>query len=678
MFIPIDFSVVVANTDGSELRRPAGYAGGSFFCIIEPMKENKSDLLEKITFAVVFLSPILYLGNFFYLSFATSKIFFIYGLVQIVLVVWLLKILKDRTYRLEKKDWFFISPIILYVICLTIAGIFGENLQMSFWSSLSRGTGLLSIYHFFIFGLVVFSLIKRNGFNYLRILLLSFVFGSFILLISVWLGNEGLDLPFKILEKSKGGGLIGNSSLAASVLLFSFFFSLFLLAFKNISKKIKTFLIANISLIFFSPLFLSVLSGFSHISARAVFYGIIAGAISFILFYFVFSGNKIKRIVSLVLLGGFILVGSILFFKVFDYKSVVSQKFRENIGENRLIFWSITKDVIKERPLFGYGPENYYLAQQKYFDSRLYDTSSSVEVWNDRAHNIIFGTLIDIGILGLLSYLFLLGSLFYFIYKAFALSRISRIQASVLCSLIVSYFIQNLFAFDSFVSLLLLFVYAFVIYSFNSNFVEEKINYSKENNYLVKILILFLFVFSFTYFVVKPYIKIYKLSHVMSLSVNKRADSFSALLKGSSVGNSYDVAEIADNYYFIYEKNRQILKDDPRISYVQKDILGFLKYLEVISEKENSNYRLFLNMSRISNVYFSLTYNVDSLVYEKAISFGKKAIELSPNDLQGYWALAVTYYRGKDKADAIAILNKALEIAPEVAFTKELLGSFLK
>ncbi len=71
----------------------------------------------------------------------------------------------------------------------------------------------------------------------------------------------------------------------------------------------------------------------------------------------------------------------------------------------RLDSWKMAWNGIKERPLLGWGQENFigiYTVNPIPFKGE--------QVWTDRAHNIVIEWLINAGILGLLSYMAILGS----------------------------------------------------------------------------------------------------------------------------------------------------------------------------------------------------------------------------------------------------------------------------
>ena len=89
--------------------------------------------------------------------------------------------------------------------------------------------------------------------------------------------------------------------------------------------------------------------------------------------------------------------------------------FKEKGTQSRVMLVQMGWQAFKERPIFGWGPENFNLVFSKYYDARLW----SQEPWFDRSHNIIFDWLIHGGILGLLSYLSLYGASLYVLWKKY-------------------------------------------------------------------------------------------------------------------------------------------------------------------------------------------------------------------------------------------------------------------
>ena len=127
----------------------------------------------------------------------------------------------------------------------------------------------------------------------------------------------------------------------------------------------------------------------------------------------------------------------------------------------RVLNWSIALKAFKERPIFGYGPENYGSAANKYYDYRI----GVGEPWFDRAHNQPLDTLATGGIVVFAAYLFLLGAAIFLMYK---IARERKVLSFLLAAMFFAYFVQGLFLFDVLAVYLGLFPFlAFLIFQYN-------------------------------------------------------------------------------------------------------------------------------------------------------------------------------------------------------------------
>ena len=119
--------------------------------------------------------------------------------------------------------------------------------------------------------------------------------------------------------------------------------------------------------------------------------------------------------------------------------------------QSRFLVWDMSWQGFKERPLLGWGPENYILVFSKYYNPAMYNQ----ELWFDRSHNVVFDWLINAGALGLLAYLSLFGvSLYLLWWKKNSLITTER---ALITGLLAAYFFHNLFVFDNLVSYLFFF-----------------------------------------------------------------------------------------------------------------------------------------------------------------------------------------------------------------------------
>jgi Flp pilus assembly protein TadD len=108
---------------------------------------------------------------------------------------------------------------------------------------------------------------------------------------------------------------------------------------------------------------------------------------------------------------------------------------------------------VQERPIFGWGQENYAIVFDKYYDPRMY----AQEPWFDRVHNSIFDWLIAGGIVGLLAYLSIFLATLYtlWIRNRTGEHTFTIAERSILTGLLAGYFVHNLTVFDNVTSYIL-------------------------------------------------------------------------------------------------------------------------------------------------------------------------------------------------------------------------------
>ena len=125
----------------------------------------------------------------------------------------------------------------------------------------------------------------------------------------------------------------------------------------------------------------------------------------------------------------------------------------------RLYLWPMALKGAMERPLWGWGQENYYLVFQKYLDPRM----NVPEPWFDRTHNAVLDWLIQAGLLGLFSYLAVILIALRSVAQGVRNGAVSLWHGMALYGLFIAHFLQNLFLFDNLSTYVLFF--AFLAYT---------------------------------------------------------------------------------------------------------------------------------------------------------------------------------------------------------------------
>lgn len=119
--------------------------------------------------------------------------------------------------------------------------------------------------------------------------------------------------------------------------------------------------------------------------------------------------------------------------------------------EGRYFIWPIALEGVKEKPLLGWGQENFNHVFQKHYTPEMY----KLEPWFDRAHNIFLDWAVSGGVLGLLSYLSLYAALLFSIWRKN--NALSHVEKSIITGLVAAYFVHNFFVFDNLTSYILFF-----------------------------------------------------------------------------------------------------------------------------------------------------------------------------------------------------------------------------
>ena len=152
-----------------------------------------------------------------------------------------------------------------------------------------------------------------------------------------------------------------------------------------------------------------------------------------------------------------VLLGASGFFALrqssFVQKSPVLSRFASiNLSDSettaRFYIWGMAWQGFLEKPVFGWGQDNFNLVFNKLYAPQLY----SQEQWFDRTHDIVFDWLVTGGAIGFAAYFFLFGSALWMIWKS---QKISFTEKTLFTGLFASYLINNIFVFDNVTSLIL-------------------------------------------------------------------------------------------------------------------------------------------------------------------------------------------------------------------------------
>ena len=396
---------------------------------------------------VVAVTPIVVADNFFF-PFITGKGFFFRIVVEILVGMWALLAYRDPAYR--PKPSYILYAIVALVGVMAIADIFSQNPEKSIWSNYERMEGLVTLVHllaYFVVSVAVLSTTKL----WERLMQVSLV-------ASVYIAGYGVLQYAGALESFQSATRVeatfGNSAYLAIYALINVFFAVLLLMRVNRENWVR---FAQVAYAGTAALNLFVLY---HSGTRGTILGLLGGTMLTLLILS-FGGKhraKFRPYALGVIVFAIISAGSLVMFQTSSFvkESPVLSRFAptaiiQSFVDARLPVWSMAFQGFLERPIFGWGQESFNYVFNEYYDPGMY----AQEAWFDRAHNVFLDWLVAGGILGLLAYLALFGSLGYYLW--FRPIELSYEEKALFTGLLAAYFIHNIFVFDNLMSYVLFF-----------------------------------------------------------------------------------------------------------------------------------------------------------------------------------------------------------------------------
>lgn len=634
--------------------------------------------------ATIFLIPFLslYISSSMVFPYITGKNFAFRILVEFAAVLWIGLMIINREYRLRNST--LTLSILTFTFIAGLADLLGVNPYNSFWSNYERTEGYVTILHLALYFMILKSVLrtKKDWMVFFNIFLWVSFLVSIYALISAPKGTAIIS-RYMVEYGTRMHGTIGNPPFLASYLLLSIFLGLIII----LNTK-KTF----VKYVYLLPIGLNALVIYLT-ATRGPILAAMMGITIFCLHYILRKSRshreKVIKKVLLSIISIFIITFAFLltndsntFIKHDRTLSRFATMFSDPSVQTRFNTWKMAWNGIKERPILGWGQENFL---------GVYTVNPipfvEPQIWIDRAHNIVIDWLINAGILGLLSYLVIFWLSFYILWRAFQKETISKKEAILIVIALVVYFLQNLFTFDTINTYLIFF--ALLAYIDNLLWIDQRIqkykgldspikpaleglgsgNDNKEAfSYQIKIKsisVAFLALLGFSaiaYFVNYKPIKESQLSRQMSrININIDGsflpilDSFKKALSYKTFGDTairYQMLEVS-NYIMRYKL------------FSQK---GALEFIETTAEELEKG--IALNHHNLEYLTTAINFYKDIAFYEssfiaKAESLIRECMRINPEYEWLNFALADVYILKKGYEDAFVIVKKMVDLHPE-------------
>ncbi|MFH1088388.1 MAG: O-antigen ligase family protein [Patescibacteria group bacterium] len=416
-------------------------------------KSSVALFLESLPAYLLLLAPLVMLWNSSLSLYANilDKAFLFNVLVEIAFIVFALLYLSGR-FKLANFRWNIIDFLLAgFGMVLILSTIFSQDLTNSLWGTFWRNDSLYQWLHYLLFYyLLRLTFASRSSLWIDWLVLNSLVAG----IISAWIfGRSFIQFLFTNTWIAYASGPLSNLNFLAYYLALSIITTVALLLFNL--KPTRRLVLGLLLLPQFYALWLT--------SGRAAYIALIAGFLVLLVIRFwpLFKKKFWLGWGLLTIILGF----GLLAFAGF---SRLATRLNEPALAHRVQAWQIGGEAFLEKPLLGWGLENFSLAFTKHYRPVFEDISAPLETWwYDRAHNFIVEYAVVAGLPGVI--LIVLLALFLFLqvgrylWSKKKLPIITRKLAYLGLAGLVTYLVINLFGFDVIASYIVaIFIFALV------------------------------------------------------------------------------------------------------------------------------------------------------------------------------------------------------------------------
>ena len=623
------------------------------------MSLNK--ILKYIVNTGIFLVPFipLVVTSSLFFPFISGKNFLFRIIVEIIFGAWAILAIKNKEYR-PKSSWI-LWGMIAFVGVIGVANLFGVNPMKSLWSNFERMEGWVTLIHLLGYFLVISTMLNTQK--------LWNKFFNTSIFVSIVVGFYGVFQLLGVLTINQGGvrldATFGNATYLAIYMVFNIFLVMMFL-FRRLNdrykdgRKIISFNWPDLFYIFAVLIQFFILY---HTATRGAILGLIGGLIITFILLMIFDEkggilrkiSKYKLAILLILILGFFAVKNTEMIKNSPVLSRIASISIDEATTARFPVWDMAIKGFKERPILGWGQENFNYVFNKNYEPKMYNQ----EQWFDRAHNIVMDWLVAGGILGLLSYLSLFFFGIFYLWKKtktengneILKNNFSLSDKAILTGLFAGYFFSNLFVFDNIVSYILFFSILSFIYVFSSSGRKKQDKPINIHNDWLKntavVLVVILTIGSIYFFNVNGI-----LTGKSLINALKNRGNLELSLENFNKAFSY-------GYLGKSEAREQIVQISSSLADVNMDLDMKQKFFDLASSEmtkqiqedpENARYEVFLG-----------TFFNRYRLYDNATIHFERALELSPNKQSTMFELGTSYLNKGKKEKALDLFKKAFE-----------------
>lgn len=366
--------------------------------------------LSKISLYIALASPLIVSRGLFF-PFIAGKAIFFRTFVEIGLFFAGLALaygeIPFKTAKEVAKDKIFIA-FAVFTGLIWLTAHTAERPAYAIWSNFERGEGAWQMLHYFLFFALI-SLLFRTKHDWKSVAIAQTAISSLVALYAVGQGLINAIIKANGPESAKGpsdwiispnmsalSGTLGNPSYLGGYLIISMLFAIYL---------IRTETRISWQYIWGSALLLQIIMFFTA-KTRGSF---VAGGVGILMLLCIWALEKKKGVLhnALLVIGGVAIAGATAILVLTIKGDAI-----KSMGP-RLWTWNSAVSGIIERPLVGWGTENFPFIFDKYYNQKHY----GIQSWFDRAHNTLIEYATGGGLPLALAYLGIFAALYLKLWK---------------------------------------------------------------------------------------------------------------------------------------------------------------------------------------------------------------------------------------------------------------------
>ncbi len=389
-----------------------------------------------------------------YFPFITGKNFAFRIVVEIILGAYVLLALREPKYRPQGS--YLLWAVGAFVAWVGLSTLLSVDPSKSFWSNFERMEGYVTVLHLFVYFVIMGAVATAEGW-WDRLFQISIASGALQALYSLGQLLHVGGLTPSSQSGPRLDGTFGNATYLAVFMFFNTFLALFMLVRQRRSAAAQALyglaLVLQVAVLYYTQ-------------TRGTLLGLLGGLLV-IGIYIVLRAKGTEwrqwRTYSLYGLGALVMLVAV--FLAVRESSFVKQSetlsrfasisLTDRTTTARFQIWNMAYQGFVEKPLMGWGQENFSYVFNKYYSPEMY----SQEQWFDRAHNQFLDWLIAGGLPAFVLYIA------FFVLVVWVVMRsevLSVPEQAIILGLLAGYAFNNLLVFGDLMSS----VYFFAILAF--------------------------------------------------------------------------------------------------------------------------------------------------------------------------------------------------------------------